>query len=66
MSTIHVCDLCGKPMQLDYQGCQYRIKKHWTSWWEWEHGWVTIEAHDECVKRLLDALDDKRKAEEGE
>ena len=29
-------------------------------------GWVTIEAHDECVKRLLNVLDDQREAEEGE
>lgn len=61
MSTVHVCDLCGKPMSLDNQGGYYKIKKHWTSWWE--HGWVRIEAHDECVKRLLGALDDKRETE---
>ena len=64
MSTIHVCDLCGKPMPLDYQGYHYRIKNHWKSWWEL--GWVRIEAHDECVKQLLDACDDNREAAEGE
>ena len=62
MGYIKVCDLCGKPMQ--EAGKTYRIKERWCLWHE--SGWTTIEAHDECVKRLLNALDDKREAEEGE
>jgi hypothetical protein len=52
MGYIKVCDLCGKPMR--EAGKTYRIKERWTSWYE--SGWTTIEAHDECVKRLLNAL----------
>jgi hypothetical protein len=62
MGYIKVCDLCGKPMR--EVGKTYRIKERWYSWYE--SGWTTIEAHDECVKRLLNALDDEREAEEGE
>lgn len=62
MSYIRVCDLCGKPMS--EIGKTYRIKERWYSFHE--NGWTTIEAHDECVKRLLNALDDQREAEEGE
>lgn len=60
MGYIRVCDLCGKPMC--EPGKTYRIKERWVSWYE--SGWATIEAHDECVERLLNALDDKREAKE--
>ncbi len=63
MAYIRVCDLCGKPLQST--GKKYRIKKLWVSWYE--SGWVTIEAHDECIEKLLNALDDQREADkEGE
>lgn len=58
MGYIKVCDLCGKPMR--ETGKKYRIN----SWYE--SGWTKIDAHDECVKRLLNALDDKREVKEGE
>ena len=61
MGYIRVCDLCGKPIR--ETGKTYRIKERWHLWYS---GWTTIEAHDECVKRLLNALDDQREAEEGE
>ena len=54
MGYIRVCDLCGRPMA--EPGKKYRIKKQWTSWWE--SGWTTIEAHDECVDRVLNAKSD--------
>lgn len=54
MGVIHVCDLCGKPLGLDDYCKKYKIKEEWTSWWE--HGWSTIEAHDECVRKLLDGV----------
>ena len=44
---------------------RYKIKKRWYSW-PADSGWETIDAHDECVKKLLNALDDQREAEEGE
>ena len=51
MSYVRVCDLCGRA--LPDHGCKkYRIRElryFWTSEWR------TIDAHDECVKRLLDA-----------
>lgn len=55
MGVIHVCDLCGKPLGLDGYKKKYKIKEETTSLWG-EHGWVTIEAHDECVRKLLDGV----------
>ena len=63
MGYIRVCDLCGKPLQ--EVGREYKIKKRWYGW-PADSGWETIDAHDECVKKLLNALDDQREAEEGE
>lgn len=60
MGYIRVCDLCGKPLQ--EVGREYRIKRRWYSWHE--NGWEPIEAHDECVRKLLNAKADP--AEEGE
>lgn len=62
MAYVRVCDLCGKPLQSI--GKKYRIKERWVSWWE--SGWITIDAHDECVKKLLNALDDQREADKEE
>ena len=63
MGYVRVCDLCGKPLQ--EIGREYKIKKRWYSW-PADSGWETIDAHDECVKKLLNARDDQREAEEGE
>lgn len=63
MGYIRVCDLCGKP--LHEVGREYKIKKRWYAW-PADSGWETIDAHDECVKRLLNSLDDQREAEGGE
>ncbi len=51
MGYIRVCDLCGKP--LHEEGREYRIRRRWCLWYE--YGWETIDAHDECVRKLLDA-----------
>lgn len=56
MSYVRVCDLCGKPLLSDCK--EYKIKERWFSWHE--SGWMTIEAHGECIKKLLNALDDKQ------
>lgn len=64
MSCIHMCDLCGKPMSIDGRGVNcYKIKERWTRWGE--HGWITIEAHDECVRELLDNAYARKRAMEG-
>lgn len=63
MSYIRVCDLCGKPLPLDDGGRKFKIKEHWTGFLG--SSWITVEVHDECLRRLFDALDDKREEEEG-
>ena len=60
MGYVRVCDLCGKPMS--EPGKKYRIKEQWVSWYE--SGWRTVEAHDECVDRLLGVK--SRPVKEGE
>ena len=54
MSRVYedICDLCGhalagKPHR------RYKIKREW--YLRCEHGWERIDAHDECVQRLLNA-----------
>ena len=60
MGYIKICDLCGKPIQGEPQKHYRRkIKQRWTSWWE--SGWETIDVHEECVKKLFDAVHDKTK-----
>ena len=61
MGYIRVCDLCGKP--LEEVGREYKIKKRWYGW-SCDSGWDTIEAHDACVERLLNAVNDQRETEE--
>lgn len=56
MAYIKICDLCGKPIQGEPQK-NYKIKERWSSWWE--SGWVPIDAHEECVKKLFDAARNK-------
>lgn len=50
MSVIRCCDLCGKPlMSKSYK--RYKIKREWYSYPF--GGWERIEAHDDCVRKLL-------------
>lgn len=64
---IVICDLCGKPINpLGYKRATYKIKRAWRSSSLHEGGWAVIDAHDECVKKLLDACDARREAEEDE
>ncbi len=45
----HFCDLCGKVMVLHGDGEEYRIQRKGVT-----NLYVTLDAHDECIKRLLD------------
>ena len=63
MSCIRVCDLCGLPLPLDDGEKKYIIKERKQSFWKDE--WITIDAHDSCVKQLLKAAK-RQKTEEGE
>ena len=60
MGYVRVCDLCGKP--LHEVGKTYKIKKRWYSW-PADSGWETIEAHDECVRKLLNAVSEEEAEE---
>lgn len=58
MGTIHVCDLCGKPLPLDegrfgsgYK--KYKIKERYPFGWEFR--WETIEVHEECLRKLMNS-----------
>lgn len=52
-----ICDLCGKPINSygDYR--QFKIKEKWYSFYE--SGWVKIDAHEECVKKLYNIIKEK-------
>ena len=63
MSCIRVCDLCGLPLPLDDGEKKYIIRERKQGWWKAE--WITIDAHESCVKQLLKAAK-RRKTEEGE
>lgn len=51
MGYVQICDLCGERL-IDKPYNEYRVKRRWYSFIE--RGWEKIEAHDECVKKLLD------------
>lgn len=51
MATVTVCDLCGKPLTCD-DGAEFRIKKFVRF-----GGWQYIDAHETCVKKLLNAAE---------
>lgn len=59
MSTIRVCDLCGLPLPLDDGEKEYIIRERKQGWWKAE--WITIDAHDSCVKQLLKLQTGKRR-----
>jgi len=47
------CDLCGKPLS-DNESRNFKIKELKASWDE--HWWQRIDAHVECVEKLLDSV----------
>ena len=50
MSVIRYCDLCGK-LLIAKPYKRYKIKREWYDLCD--HGWELIEAHDDCVRELL-------------
>lgn len=61
MSCIRVCDLCGLPLPLDDGEKAYIIRERKQGWWADE--WITIDAHESCVKQLLKATKRQKKEE---
>ena len=61
MAYICVCDLCGMPIKETPR--EFKIKERWYSWHE--SGWAKIVCHDECVKKLMSALQKEERMREG-
>lgn len=53
MAYIHVCDLCGRPLDYKNDYSEYRIKKRWCL--GPDHGWERLDAHDSCIQAVLNA-----------
>ena len=51
MSVIRCCDLCGKSL-IAKPYTRYKIKREWYAY-PGDRGWELIEAHDDCVLKLL-------------
>ncbi len=52
MSYKKVCDLCGKEIVTgDYREFKIKERRGWL-----ESYWVKLDAHDECVRKLVDAV----------
>lgn len=56
MSTIVHCDLCGKPMT-DFSRT-FKVKELKGSWYDFS--WTTIDVHDACIKKLMDAVEERK------
>lgn len=54
-----LCDLCGKPIKTF--NAKYKIKKAWSD--PYGHGWETLDAHQECIKILVQEVS-RRKGRE--
>lgn len=52
MSLVAICDLCGRPLSAD-EARVFKIKELKISWHE--RGWENIDAHNECIRKLLQA-----------
>ena len=60
MAVKTFCDICGKeifPGEPRWFG-KYKLKYHWTIWHE--RGWTEVEAHQECVDALCEAIEERR------
>ena len=53
MAYIHVCDLCGRPLDYKNDYSEYRIKKRWCL--GPDSGWERLDAHDSCIQAVLNA-----------
>ena len=55
--TQTLCDLCGKPIERD--GREFKIKE---CIWLWDYFcWTRLDAHDKCVKMLVQAKREREK-----
>ena len=54
MGQIYICDLCKKPLA-DKPNHKYRIKRLDVLWDE--RFWTELDVHDECMEKLLDAVE---------
>lgn len=57
MGTVHVCDLCGKPLPLDYDYRHFGIFERTSDLFGFH--WRTIEVHKSCLNRLMNNLETK-------
>lgn len=60
MAQVTTCDICGAPVDGNYHKT-FKIKQqrwHTKGFWYWE----TIDAHDDCIRKLLEAKDDGEKS----
>lgn len=65
MAMQMMCDLCGKPIIGSARNPRcFKVKELTTSWHE--QWWQYIDVHDECVRKLLNAVDDQNKPPVGE
>ena len=55
MSTRTICDLCGKPIEInDVEHYKYKTKK---DWWLWtSDGWRRIDVHRSCREKFFKAV----------
>jgi hypothetical protein len=52
MSKLTICDLCGGPVGLDGEGWKrFKVKERGLCLDGFR--WITIDAHDRCVEKLL-------------
>lgn len=55
------CDLCGKEMQWSSDTLyKYKLKRPIFE------GWQYIDAHPECVNKLCDTVEEKRRSEKND
>ena len=57
---ILVCDLCGKPLKPG-DGTSFKVKEYGK---HWDSGWKVIDAHSECVKKLLANVKDEEEVKQ--
>lgn len=55
---VMLCDLCGKP--IDEGRRHFKVKERKFSWYESWWCWENIDVHDECVKKLLEAVAEEK------
>ena len=57
MGTVHVCDLCGEPLPLDYNYRYFGIFERTSDLFGFH--WRKIEVHNSCLYCLMHNLETK-------